>query len=94
MTQTVTLSPEAQTNETGDVALRYFQSGNILIQETPTGKEYVAQTFANICLAWVDPADVANILTRRGGCCGGAKRQLFHCASADDVRRWMNRGGQ
>lgn len=94
MTQTVALPPEAQTNESGDVALRHYQSGNVLIQNTPTGKEYVAVTQANICLAWVDPADVANILARRGGCCGGTKKQLFHYASADDVRRWTNRGGQ
>lgn len=85
--------PGAQINPDGQIALRYRQTGNVLLQGNPSGTEYVAVTEANICLAWVDPADVDFILAKRDGCCGG-KRQSFHLANESDVRRWTNRGGQ
>ena len=84
---------QARVNANGDIAVRYYQSSRALITKTPSGKEYVAVTQANICLAWIDPDDVENILARKGGCCG-KKRQLFSLASEDDVRRWTNRGGR
>lgn len=85
--------PEAQVNEAGDVAVKYRQPGQILLQHNPSGKEYVAVTEANICLAWVDPVDVDFILSKRGGCCG-KKQQSFFLANESDVRRWKNRGGR
>lgn len=85
--------PEAQRNDNGQIALKYRQPGNILLQGNPSGKEYVAVTQANICLAWVDPADIDFILAKKDGCCGG-KRQSFFLANEADVRRWTNKGGQ
>jgi hypothetical protein len=89
--------PEAQARlnapEQIEVALRYRQTGNVLLQGNPSGKEYVAITQANICMAWVDTADVDFILAKRDGCCGG-KRQSFRLANEADVRRWTNKGGQ
>lgn len=85
--------PDAQTNDAGQIALKYRQPGNILLQGNPSSTEYVAITHVNICMAWVDPADVDFILTKKDGCCGG-KRQSFYLASESDVRRWTNRGGQ
>jgi hypothetical protein len=85
--------PQAQINDKGEIALRYYQQDRILIQNTPSSKEYVAITEANICLVWVDPKDVDYILSKRGGCCN-KQRQLFSFANESDVRRWTNRGGQ
>jgi hypothetical protein len=85
--------PEAQVNNDGEIALKYRQPGNVLLQGNPSGREYVAITQANICMAWIDPADVDHILAKKDGCCGG-KRQSFFLANESDVRRWTNRGGQ
>lgn len=83
----------AQINDQNEIALRYHQSGRAFIQRTPTGKEYVAVTQANICLAWIVVEDLANVLARKAGCCG-RKKQAFHLASEADVRIWTNKGGR
>jgi hypothetical protein len=85
--------PGVQTNEKGEIAIKYRQPGRVFLGGNPSGKEYVAVTEANICLAWVDPLDVDFILAKRDGCCGG-KRQSFYLANESDVRRWTNKGGQ
>jgi hypothetical protein len=85
--------PEVQTNAAGDIAVKYRQPGNVLLQGNPSGREYVAVTQANISLAWIDPTDVDFILAKKDGCCGG-KRQSFYLANESDVRRWTNKGGQ
>jgi len=82
-----------QTNEAGEIAVKYRQPGQVLITGGPSGKEYVAVTEANICLAWVDQRDVEFILGKKGGCCG-KKQKAFSLANADDVRRWTNKGGR
>lgn len=93
MTKPLNRHPDAQINDEGQIALKYRQPGNILLVGNPSGLEYVAVTQANICMAWVDPADVDFILAKRDGCCGG-KRQSFYLANESDVRRWTNKGGQ
>lgn len=85
--------PEAQTNDKNEVAVKYRQPGNVLLQDNPSGREYVAITQANICMAWIDPIDLDFIMAKKDGCCGG-KRQSFSLANESDVRRWTNRGGQ
>lgn len=84
---------EPQFNDKGEIAVKYRQSGRVLLVGNPSGNEYVAITQANICLAWIDPADVDFTLDKTDGCCGG-KQQSFHLANEADVRRWTNRGGQ
>lgn len=90
--------PEVQTRlnppDQIEAALRYRQPGNVLLQGNPSGKEYVAVTQANICMAWVDAADVDFIMAKRDGCCVPGGRQSFYLANESDVRRWTNRGGQ
>ena len=81
----------AQHNDAGEVALCYYQTINPLVEIGDHGYKFITQ--ANICLAWVNEEDAPNILSRKGGCCGG-KRLLFRVASADDVRRWTNNGGR
>jgi hypothetical protein len=85
--------PEAQINAQGEIALKYRQPGNVLLQGNPSGREYVAITQANICMAWIDLADLDFVLAKRDGCCG-KKQQSFSLANESDVRRWTNRGGQ
>jgi Uma2 family endonuclease len=36
--------PQAQINDKDQIALRHYQQGRILIQNTPTGKEYAGLT--------------------------------------------------
>lgn len=78
------------------IALKYYQPAQILVQGTPTGKEYVFVPRANISMAFIDPDDVANLLGRRAGCnCGGSKRTpAFDYANESDIRRWNNGGGR
>lgn len=78
------------------IALKYYQPAQVLVQGTPTGKEYVFVPRANIAMAYVDPGDVDNLLGRKAGCnCGGSKKgQAFSYANEDDQRRWNNGGGR
>jgi hypothetical protein len=85
--------PEAQIDKGGNVAIKYRQPGRVLITGSPSGKEYVAVTEANICLTWVEIQDVDYILAKRGGCCN-KKQKAFRLANEDDVRRWTNKGGR
>jgi hypothetical protein len=83
-------------NEQGEteVALRYHQEGQVFLSNNPTGKEYVATTSGNVCLVWVDERDVDFILAKKGSCCGGTKKQLFHITDETHIRRWENGGGR
>lgn len=78
------------------VALKYYQPAQVLVQGTPTGKEYVFVPRANIAMAYVDPGDVDNLLGRKKVCggCGGTVKQLFFRANESDIRRWNNGGGR
>lgn len=91
------MTVEVQTNDAGQIALKYYQPSQVIAQNLPSGKDgYVFIPRANISLAWIDPQDVANLLDRRGGCnCGGSQKQrAFEYANESDVRRWTNGGGR
>lgn len=83
-----------QTNQDGWIALRYYQSTQVLVQKTPSRHDYVFVPQANISLAWIRPEDVDNILARKKGCCGGHKRNSYLYANENDVRQWTNKGGR
>lgn len=88
---------EAITNDAGQVALRIWPYDSKLVQETPSGNDYLFAWRANITMAFVDPQDVDNLLNRWCGCnCGDGKpkRKCFGYASEDEVRRWENGGGR
>ena len=78
------------------IALKYYQTGQVLVQNTPSGKEYVFVVRANISLAYIDAPDVDDLLSRKKVCggCGGRVSQLFFRANEDDIRRWENGGGR
>ena len=78
-------------NQMSDVALRYYQPAQVLVNNTTTGNQYVFVVQHNVSMAFVDKADVANLLNRRGGCCN-KKRRLFGLASDDIVRVWQEGG--
>jgi len=54
---------------------------------------YVFVPHANIALAWVNDLHVNEVLSIKGGCCGG-KKPIFFMANESDIRRWTNRGGR
>ena len=83
-------------NDSGQVALKYYQPAQVLAQGTPTGSGYSFAVRASIAMSWVHPDDVSNLLQRKAGCsCGGSKKkQAFYYANVDDVRRWENGGGR
>lgn len=83
-------------NEQGEVALKYWQPGQVIAADTPTKKDYVFVVKANISLAWINPDDVGSLLSRKAGCnCGGSKKKpAFSYANESDVRRWSNNGGR
>ena len=69
------------TNESGQVALVYFQPIPKLI-----GKYYF-DTRRSISLAWVNENDVGTLLALKGGCCGG-QRQIVYRATENQVKVW------
>lgn len=87
---------DAQKNDAGQVALIYYQTINPVVEfgkyGTPTYRGYKFITQHNICLCWVDEADVQRILDLKGGCCGGQKRGIYRLASETQVRVWTYGG--
>jgi len=79
-------------NDDGWVALKRYQTINKLV--TVGDEEYLFMTRANICMAWVRPEHVDQILSKKKVCCGGSKRPQFRYANDDDVRRWTSGGGR
>lgn len=83
------------TNDAGQTAIKYYQPANrILVEDTTSGKPCVFTCKASVTMAWVDEADVANLLARRKHCCGNTRRQIFFYANENDVRQWTNGGGR
>lgn len=82
------------TNEAGEVALKYRQPAPVIARNTPSKKEYAFVVKANISMAWVDPQDVDNLISRTKTCCGGNRKKQFFLANESDVRRWTNGGGR
>lgn len=78
------------TNESGQVALKRFQTINRLV--SVDGTEYVFHTQNNICLAWIQPEHVGRVLAVQRVCCGGSKKPMFTYASEVDVKRWQYGG--
>jgi hypothetical protein len=60
----------------------------------PNYVTYAFTIHANIPLTWVEPEHVPCMLNVKWGCCGKKKAGGVMFASADDVRRWTNRGGR
>jgi len=79
-------------NEQGWVALKRYQTINKLV--TVGDVEYLFMTRANICMAWVRPEHVGQVLSKKRICCGGNKRPMFLYANESDARRWTNGGGR
>lgn len=75
-------------NDSGQVALCYYQTTNPLITLANGIIGYKFQTSANICLAWVEPEHAQTLLDLMGGCCGG-KRRIIYVATQTDVDRWL-----
>lgn len=80
-----------ETNEKGEVALRYYQSANKYVR---VGGEKVFREYlfisgnAGISMAWIKPEDVEAVLAMKKECCGGYQSPMFHYANAMDVRLW------
>ena len=74
-------------NDSGDVALRYYQPAQILAKDTPTGRQYFFDVKAGVSMAWINPQDVANLLERKGGCCN-SRRKLYDYANQAAVDLW------
>jgi len=79
-------------NSEGWIALKRFQTINKLV--TVGEEQYLFSTRANICMAWVRPEHVNQILSIKRMCCGGGKKSMFTYANENDVRRWTNSGGR
>jgi len=79
-------------NDDGWVALKRFQTINKLV--IVGDEEYLFATRANICMAWIRPEHVDQVLAIRRVCCSGTKKPMFTYANEDDVRRWTNGGGR
>ena len=79
-----------ETNEDGWIALKRYQTINKLV--TVGGEGYMFITKYNICLAWVRPEHVGQVLAIKRVCCGGNKKPMFRYANETDVHRWTYGG--
>lgn len=83
-----------QKNEAGQIALKYYQPAQVLVQQTPSGSDYVFVPKASISMAWINQEDVEEVLARYKKCCGGHRKKSFMEANEQDVRIWTNGGGR
>lgn len=74
------------------VPVQYYQEVKHF-KELNNGHQYVFTVRAQICLAYVDEADVQELLDAVGGCCGKKQRNIYVRPNEDTVRRWTNGGG-
>lgn len=84
-------------NADGWVAMKVMNRVQVLVTcQRPNGEKvrYVLTSWANVCMAWVNPIDVPCLKAVRGGCCGRRRRGIIMLANASDVRQWTNRGGR
>jgi hypothetical protein len=77
-------------NENGWIALKRYQTINKIV--TVGDEQYAFVTQHNICMAWVRPEHVDQVLAIKKVCCGGGKKSQFRPASETDVRRWESGG--
>ena len=78
-----------QTNEAGEVALKYRQPIQKVANVGDHGYVFIPKL--HISMAWVKPEDVNKLLTLRYNCdCGGGNSSFpeFKEASALDVQLW------
>lgn len=77
-----------QTNEAGQVALRYRQTVQKYVKVGD--HEYVFVPKTHVSMAWVAPEDVSKLLALMHDCnCGGhSKHPEFHEATELDVQLW------
>lgn len=86
----------AETNEQGQVALKYYQPQNKYIRvggEKRNFREYMFTVGrAGLSMAWVEPQDVETLMAMLGGgCCGNSSGHIFKYANARDVAIWTNK---
>ncbi len=79
-------------NEQGEVAIAYYQPAEAYVDgsRVPSGRGYAFRTERAVCMAWVDPRDVAEILSITKVCsaCGNKSRKLFAYATPGQVSIW------
>jgi hypothetical protein len=85
----MTQIPNTITNAQGQVALRHFKPSTVLIQNNPSGNEYVARTSHDVCLVYVFPEDIDRVFRIDRSCCGHRNSQsAFSYATQNDVDTW------
>lgn len=75
--------------ETGLIAVEYYQPRYFSIAVANGARSYTF-TDRGMCLSWVMPEDVEEILSMKGGCCGQKKAGVFRIPQ--DLRgviRWI-----
>ena len=83
-----------ETNELGQVALKYHQPIQKYVR-LGNNNEYLFMVRANISLAWVNSADVENVLNiRKSNCSACGNKPVFRYANSDDTKRWLAGGGR
>jgi hypothetical protein len=91
-----------ETNDDGWIALKRFQTINKIVTvgdeqyafqcRFNIDEQYAFQCRFNICMAWVRPEHVDQVLSITKMCCGGNRKPMFRYAQALDVHRWTNGG--
>jgi|WetSurMetagenome_2_1015567.scaffolds.fasta_scaffold00049_74 hypothetical protein len=73
-------------NDSGQVAIAYYQPSPKMITIGNKGIVFVAQHA--VSMAWVDEADVPQVLAITKSCCGGNIHPAFRYATEGQVRVW------
>jgi hypothetical protein len=84
----------AETNTSGQIAIKYRQAIQVLVQQTPSKTDYVFIPKGGVSMAWINLEDYGDVIGRYKVCCGGHKRQSFIEANEQDIRIWTNGGGR
>lgn len=76
-------------NENGDIAIRYYQTLPHVVGISGKPKiEYVFSVQHNICLSWVKPEHIDQILNIKKHCCGNNRKQVYFLAEQRHVDIW------
>jgi len=79
-----------ETNEDGWVALKRFQTIPKVVKVG--GMEYAFTCQNNVCMAWVQPEHVNQVLSIMKTCCNNSKKPMFAYAFPHDVKLWQYGG--
>jgi len=71
------------------VAVKVLQNVNPLVR-TSDGTEYLFRTAHQVCLCWVSPTHLDEMINmKKSACCGASPRKYIFLANEQDAAMWL-----